>query len=632
MVQYNKNIKNKKKGFTLVELMVVLAITAILAALVGGGLIAYTRLARFEKNEANARTLFQTAQISLTRMETAGELDAFRDKVTKSGSMGQHFAEGLTDANGKSLDGRTQKDLNTYIAALYYDKTGAADGNHNALVKELLGDYIYDASLLNASLCVEIDIQSGQVYSVFYDTNSSKLRFNEADATNIYDRSYDHRRNDSLVGYYSAEDRVNVVQLVQTKLKVKNPRLTNGETLTLSWSGNSSLGDLDTSYTATAYDKNKDKPLFTITIKRDTAGAADDNKQVITEMPVVIYQYDAAGQQTGTEEKKLYFPLSYNKGSFVLTLDAMADAALLRACENSADVAATSLYSITRLLNDPQDIYIAMRAEPRENYSDTYTASSEVWTPTDENTLLAKGSTAVTADLKYFRHLYNLRWSADWKNAGEGTYMLTPQASNSTGLNWTGGGVTVYCASGGQYPAAKVPSLNDPVAWPTIPELGEKIVLTSKTTGLANNKTTRVPILNLQLSSKSVAKTGRAEKDELADHYVGLIGENKGKISYITLRDPDIQVNVKTETVAADTLPKADQLKLTATKFVTALAKEDENWRDVRAVGALCGVNTGTLENCALTRGTNSSTSALVAAALAFNNTTTAAQSADAGR
>uniref|UniRef100_UPI003FF042E7 hypothetical protein n=1 Tax=Gemmiger formicilis TaxID=745368 RepID=UPI003FF042E7 len=608
--------------------MVVLAITAILAVLVGGGLIAYTRLARFEKNEANARTLFQTAQISLTRMETAGELDAFRDKVTKSGSMGQHFAEGLTDANGKPLDGRTQKDLNTYIAALYYDKTGAADGNHNALVKELLGDYIYDASLLNASICVEIDIQSGQVYSVFYDTNSSKLRFNEAGATNIYDRSYDHRRNDTLVGYYSAEDRVNVVQLVQTKLKVKNPRLTNGETLTLSWSGNSSLGDLDTSYMATAYDAKdtgKTKPLFTITIKRDTAGAADDNKQVITEMPVVIYQYNDEGQQTGTEEKKLYFPLSYNKGSFVLTLDAMADAALLRACENDAKVAATSLYSITRLLNDPKDIYIAMRAEPRENYSDTYTASKEE-TTNEENTLLAKGGTAVTADLKYFRHLYNLRWSADWKIADKGTYTLTPQASNSTGLNWTGGGVTVYCASGDQYPAAKVPSLNDPVAWPTIPELGEKIVLTSKTTGLANNKTTRVPILNLQLSSKSVAKTGRAEKDVLADHYVGLIGENKGKISYITLRDPDIQVNVKTETVAAGALPNENQLKLTATKFVTALAKDDENWRDVRAVGALCGVNTGTLENCALTRGTNSSTSALVAAALAFDNKTTATQ------
>lgn len=637
MVQYNKIIKNKKKGFTLVELMVVLAITAILAVLVGGGLIAYTRLARFEKNEANACTLFQTAQISLTRMETAGELDAFRRQVMEEGSTGDHFQNDVTvtDADGKTLVSRTKTELNQNVAALYYDRTGAAAGNHNALVERLLGDYIYDASLLNASICVEIDVQSGQVYSVFYDTKSDKLRFNQDGATNIYDRSYAHRRNDSLVGYYSAEDRVNVVQLVQTKLKVKNPRLTNGETLTLSWSGNSSLGDLDTSYTATAYDAkdtSKTKPLFTITIKRDTAGAADDNKQVITKMPVTIYTYDNAGNQTETK-KELYFPLSYNKGSFVLTLDAMADAALLRACENDAKVAATSLYSITRLLNDPKDIYIAMRAEPRENYSDTYTASKEE-TTNEENTLLAKGGTAVTADLKYFRHLYNLRWSADWKIDDKGTYTLTPQASNSTGLNWTGGGVTVYCAAGEKYPAAKVPSLNDPVAWPTIPELGEKIELTSKTTVLTT-KTTRVPILNLQLSSKSVAKTGREGQKELTDHYVGLIGENKGKISYITLRDPDIQVNVKTETVAADTLPNENQLKLTATKFVTALAKEDENWRDVRAVGALCGVNTGTLENCALTRGTNSSTSALVAAALAFGDSTTAtqrkAQTLDAG-
>lgn len=632
MVQYNKIIKNRKKGFTLVELMVVLVITAILAALVGGGLIAYTRLARFEKNEANARTLFQTAQISLTRMETAGELDAFRRLVMEEGDTGDHFQNDVTvtGADGKPLVSRTKTELDQNVAALYYDRTGAAARNHNALVKELLGDYIYDESLLNASICVEIDVQSGQVYSVFYDTKSDKLRFNNQDgATNIYDRSYEHRRNDSLVGYYSAEDRVNVVQLVQTKLKVKNPRLTNGETLTLSWSGNSSLGDLDTSYTATAYDKNdkkQEKPLFTITIKRDTAGAADDNKQVITKMPVRIYTYDNAGKQTETK-KELYFPLSYNKGSFVLTLDAMADAALLRACENEAKVAATSLYSITRLLNDPQDIYIAMRAEPRENYSDTYTASKEE-TTNEENTLLAKGGTANEAELKYFRHLYNLRWSADWKIADKGTYTLTPQANNSTGLNWTGGGVTVYCAAGGLPPTAKVPSLNDPVAWPTIPELGENIVLTSKTAGLTT-QTTRVPILNLQLSSKSVAKTCKAKQDELTDHYVGLIGENKGKISYITLRDVNMQVNVKTETVTVGTQPNENQLKLTETKFVTALTKtktdgtEEADWRDVRAVGALCGVNTGTLENCALTRGTNSSTSALVAAALAFGDTTT---------
>ena len=629
MVQYFKNRKRKtgKGGFTLVELMVVLAITAILAALVGGGLIAYTRLARFEKNEANARTLFQTAQISLTRMETAGELDAFRQQVAKDGSLGTHFKEDVLvkDDSGNTLVDRKREELNQNVAALYYDRTGPADGNHNALVEQLLGDYIYDESLLNASICVEIDIQSGQVYSVFYDTKSDKLRFQEAGATDIYDRSYSHRRNDSLVGYYSAEDRVNVVQLVQTKLKVKNPRLTNGETLTLSWSGNSGLGDLDTSYTATAYDKDDTKqehPLFAITIQRDAGGTAGDDKQVITKMPVTIYHYNDTGAQT-SETKELYFPLSYNKGSFVLTLDAMADAALLRASENDADVAKSSLYSITRMLTDPQDIYIAMRAEPRESYSDTYTASKEESTNV-ENTLLAKGGTADKADLKYFRHLYNLRWSAGWKIADKGTYTLTRQANNSTGLNWTGGGVTVYCAAGEQYPTAKVPSLNDPVAWPTIPELGKNIVLKSELT--LDGKATRVPILNLQLSGKSVAGVGRAEKTKLTDHYVGLVGENKGAISYITLRDVDLQVNVKTETVAADTLPNENQLKLTATKFVTALKDTDDDWRDVRAVGALCGVNTGTLQNCALTRGTNSSTSALAAAALTFDNKTTATE------
>lgn len=99
--------KNKKRtgGFTMVELMVVLAIMGILAALVGGGLIAYTRLARFEKNEANARTLFQAAQISLTRMDTAGELDAFCADVEDQGKAGTHFTDDvvITDAAGNEV-------------------------------------------------------------------------------------------------------------------------------------------------------------------------------------------------------------------------------------------------------------------------------------------------------------------------------------------------------------------------------------------------------------------------------------------------------------------------------------------------------------------------------------------------
>lgn len=602
MVHCNKKTR-RSNGFTMVELMVVLAIMAILAALVGGGLIAYTRLARFEKNEANARTLFQTAQIALTRRDTAGELDDFRQKVLLNGQAGAHF-----DPAAQKAD-----ELNKNIYALYYDKVTDADSD-NELLRELLGDYIYDDSLLNAAICVEIDAASGQVYSVFYDTNADKLRFGETNgATNIYNRSYDHRRHDSLVGYYSAEDRVNVVELQQTKLKVKNPRLSNTETLTLSWGGDVTR-DTQVQYVATAYkstDTGKKNPLFEIEVELP---AVKTNEPV--PLKTTIYSYNAAGNETPVE-KTLYYPLSYNKGNFVLTLDAMASADLLRSCENdrgetanSISVTDSSLYSITRLLSGgPQDFYVTLQAKARDDYSGNYTPS----TPADtnvENSLFAKEATATEGNLTYFRHLYNLRWADNWTSGQTpAAYTLTAQSLGATGLNWTGGSVTVYCPAQGKNfpPEAKVPSAEEAVAWPTILTLPKNVTLDGK----------NITIMNLQLRGSSVSQTGRQGKAELLDRYIGLVGENNGTIKNMTLRDADVQVNVEIVTRAKDTLP------LTGTTALKPLDTKDSAYRDIRAVGALCGVNTGTLEKCTLTHGKNNAVSAQVLAMLPFDDTAT---------
>lgn len=602
MVHCNKKTR-RSSGFTMVELMVVLAIMAILAALVGGGLIAYTRLARFEKNEANARTLFQTAQIALTRRDTAGELDDFRQKVLLNGQAGAHF-----DPAAQKAD-----ELNKNIYALYYDKV-TDDDSDNELLRELLGDYIYDDSLLNAAICVEIDAASGQVYSVFYDTNADKLRFEEKDgATDIYDRSYDYRRHDSLVGYYSAEDRVNVVELQQTKLKVKNPRLSNTETLTLSWGGDVTR-DTQVQYVATAYkstDTGKKNPLFEIEVELP---AVKTNEPV--PLKTTIYSYDG-GNKT-EKEKTLYYPLSYNKGNFVLTLDAMASADLLRSCENdsgekanSISVTDSSLYSITRLMSGgPQDFYVTLQAKARDGYSGSYTPS----TPADtnvENSLFAKEATATEGNLTYFRHLYNLRWADNWASGQTAaTYTLAAQSLGATGLNWTGGSVTVYCPAQGKNfpPEAKVPSAEEAVAWPTILTLPKNVTLDGK----------NITIMNLQLRGSSVSQTGRQGKAELLDRYIGLVGENNGTIQNMTLRDADVQVNVKVVARADDTLP------LTGTTALKPLETTDSAYRDIRAVGALCGVNTGTLENCTLTHGKNNAVSAQVLAMLPFDDTATA--------
>ena len=601
MVHCNKKTR-RSSGFTMVELMVVLAIMAILAALVGGGLIAYTRLARFEKNEANARTLFQTAQIALTRRDTAGELDDFRQKVLLNGQAGAHF-----DPAAQKAD-----ELNKNIYALYYDKV-TDDDSDNELLRELLGDYIYDDSLLNAAICVEIDAASGQVYSVFYDTNADKLRFGKTDgATDIYDRSYDHRRHDSLVGYYSAEDRVNVVELQQTKLKVKNPRLSNTETLTLSWGGDVTR-DTQVQYVATAYkstDTGKKNPLFEIEVELP---AVKTNEPV--PLKTTIYSYNG-GNKT-EKEKTLYYPLSYNKGNFVLTLDAMASADLLRACENdsgetanSISVTDSSLYSITRLMSGgPQDFYVTLQAKARDGYSGNYTPS----TPADtnvENSLFAKEATATEGNLTYFRHLYNLRWADNWASGQTADYTLAAQSLGATGLNWTGGSVTVYCPAQGKNfpPEAKVPSAEEAVAWPTILTLPKNVTLDGK----------NITIMNLQLRGSSVSRTGRQGKAELLDRYIGLVGENNGTIQNMTLRDADVQVNVEIVTRAKGTLP------LTGITALQPLETTDSAYRDIRAVGALCGVNTGTLENCTLTHGKNNAVSAQVLAMLPFDDTATA--------
>ena len=600
MVHCNKKTR-RSSGFTMVELMVVLAIMAILAALVGGGLIAYTRLARFEKNEANARTLFQTAQIALTRRDTAGELDDFRQKVLLNGQAGAHF-----DPAAQKAD-----ELNKNIYALYYDKVTDADSD-NELLRELLGDYIYDDSLLNAAVCVEIDAASGQVYSVFYDTNADKLRFGETDgATNIYDRSYDHRRHDSLVGYYSAEDRVNVVELQQTKLKVKNPRLSNTETLTLSWGGDVTR-DTQVQYVATAYkstDTDKKNPLFEIEVELPA---------VKTNEPVPLKTRIYAADNETPVEKTLYYPLSYNKGNFVLTLDAMASADLLRSCENdsgetanSISVTDSSLYSITRLLSGgPQDFYVTLQAKARDGYSGNYTPS----TPADtnvENSLFAKEATATKGNLTYFRHLYNLRWADNWASGQTpATYTLAAQSLGATGLNWTGGSVTVYCPAQGKNfpPEAKVPSAEEAVAWPTILTLPKNVTLNGG----------NITIMNLQLRGSSVSRTGRQKNENLLDRYIGLVGENNGTIKNMTLRDADVQVNVEIVTRAKGTLP------LTGTTALKPLDTSDSAYRDIRAVGALCGVNTGTLEKCTLTHGKNNAVSAQVLAMLPFDDTATA--------
>lgn len=625
MLPIIKEIKQKlrtARGFTMVELMVVLLILGILAALAGTGLIAYVRLARFEHNESGARTVFQTAQIALTRKDTSGDMDTFLTELREVGTLGDHFsADGLSEQFG---DGAAEKAnaFNSQIYALYYDKANP-DSDASRMVRGLLDPYVYDESLFNASIVVEVDSLTGQVYSAFYDTASDKLRFASDDGADgamlIDDRSYGHRRGDSLVGYYSAEDTVNVVALSQTRLKVKNLQLINNETLTLNWSGNSKNGDIDTIYDAEFYDATTNEPLFKLEIEwsRVLADPTHNNAQI------KVYRPNAEGNGWSETYQDYTFPLSYSKGRFILTLDAMCDANLLRAAENDgADLSSTktTLFSITRLTDKvPKDVYVTMKARPNANFQDLYTESKPQQSNT-ENTLFAAGSKASGGTLKYFRHLYNLRWV----NSGE--YAFT---GKNTALDWTDGGVTVYCSPEKKdaEPVAKVPSrTGEIVAWPTIPAIGKDVTL--------NGSSGQVVISNLQLRGSSIAAVERKYAGEAAykarDHYVGLVGENNGTLKNITLRDPDVQINAEVRSAGGQNADTAMAMDANGTQYLQALADTDPDYRtEIWSVGALAGVDTGSLTNCTVDRSSRRGAEAKVTAVLTFSSKTTGVNRVD---
>ena len=570
-----------RRGFTLVELMVVLAVTAILAVLAGGGLIAYTRLARFQKNESNARAMFQTAQLAAAQMELAGEKDDFTALVA-AGGHGGHITEPLTD----TMTPDERDALNARVYALYFDKgVQPAQDTPEGKLYDYIKDYVYDSSFLDAAFCIEIDASTGQVFSVFYDSGAKALRFADnkdgtTDAALLDDRSYQNRRDQTLVGYYCADDAVNVVNLQQSKLRVRNQRLINGETLDVTWGGTSKSNETDTQYTVEIYSKNGtgDKKLFSVLV---TLPAVNEPPK---SLPVTLYGTD--GNATTTENYP--FPLRYANGSFVLTLDAMNDAAILQAHSKDANIAKTEFFSITRFVKDATDIYAKITAAPRAESVTSYTVSDGAITNT-ENSLYAKGGTP--AELQCFRHLYNLRW---YESSDDLTAKLTKD------IDWLSGAPVVYCATNTATAAAKTPAADAPVAWPSLLELKKNVTLDG------NRRT----ITGLQLRGSSVAA-------EDGCRYIGLVAENSGTIQNLTLADPDVLVNLTAETTGTTYTVGGETLALMA-------ADAGDYRANVRAVGALCGVSTGTVENCTVKRSKNRMATARVAASLTFDDTTTA--------
>ena len=71
----------KKKGFTLVELVVVLVIMTVILGIAIPSVLHYMKMAEFRKNEENAKTVYLAAESKLTYYRSSGQWEEFKKEV-----------------------------------------------------------------------------------------------------------------------------------------------------------------------------------------------------------------------------------------------------------------------------------------------------------------------------------------------------------------------------------------------------------------------------------------------------------------------------------------------------------------------------------------------------------------------
>ncbi len=605
--------KTGKKGFTLTELIVVLVIMGIIAAIAVPLFTNYWRNAEFRKNEENARTVYLAAESKLTYYRSSGQWDSFQKQIKKQAEKDQEKSDENRTVEEAVFppDQENAVQLNGRIYTLRLDKNASDADQKNNLLLQLIDDYIYDKDMLNASIAVEIDIESGEVYSAFYGSRCKGLTYESEDKDDyltMQKRDYDSRKK-RLLGYYSTEDTVNVVSLKPTKLRITTISLQNSEKLTLNWSSNAGES-LDVSYKIAMYKKDG-TPLFSMVLSpfdvRTEGWSGKDESSTYAFASVTLL--DGSGKDQG----KWSFPLTYSDNKYSLVLDAMMSAktqALLTSrtgTDSENALLRTLSTSICRLagmtedqaLATPQDIYATVEAmsyagtDSHVVVSKEYSASDAA-TSNTANSMYADKTDGNDVRIAVFRHLSNMRYyddtkeaaftltdkNMDWASVGTGVYDLTEEQSGSNTL---------------QKLAWKENSTSKTVDFPTIANLPKKQTLTGKgkRTLVSHLKLGEASIvddetINNLTQAASESRT-RASVQLNPMEYLGLFGEIEGTIDNVTLQDAHLSFGVSSKDGDSNT------------------ADSRGTYASLKGIGILAGRNAGTIKDTSLTSTEDSS-------------------------
>lgn len=534
----SKKLYNKK-GFTMVELLVTLAIMVVLAGVASMSLLAYNDYATFKRQNEYAQSLFVAAQNALTRYSENGELEGIERQIEKYGLPLEK--EMLRDGAA----GQFNYEDRLYTIVLNKDGTalnsnGSEEPNPilQSIFEQIFGPYVYDKSILSdASVAIEFDPRSGVVYSVLYSDVKQGFVYGEDEGRDDGHVSISYREEEARrgrkVGYYGIVELSDETSRTKEKPVIDWVRLVNGDSLSLEFRltdkyAEKATGALD--YELTVYHSETQKPMLSLTIRRipsvtGEAGVLLDYDSL--KLKAEVTAYNMAGEKAGD-------PVEYQFAAYVdenKVIHLLLDSVDLSAETGETPAALKDTYSFRRFGleknwddNITRDIFVKVRAKGSKyktsawkssNTENAYFASEKHGTAND--TVLSAEYGVANA-----RHLYNIRFEEERNTTGK-QYSFTYNLTDS--FAWSGEGGIFRGLLGSEIfrSGAVVPESageGEDLVYTAFPSI-EKLKLGHSFTSPSQTKTISGLVLQ--------GGTG-----------LGLFGTNEGSITKVTLENAQV--------------------------------------------------------------------------------------------
>ena len=193
-----EGLRQSNKGFTLVEICVVLVLFSILATTTTLGLIGWQHESTYRTQEDNAEMIYMAARNKIAQLRANNVLGDFSGWGSKGSNNTVTIISESTSQNYYYALA-SKGDYQNYNSGSMNDP----DKQKSSLVFELINDYIADKGILNGNIAILYD-EDGTIYTVYF-SDRTEISFSGADGLDKKENREYTKLYDNMIGVYSCE-------------------------------------------------------------------------------------------------------------------------------------------------------------------------------------------------------------------------------------------------------------------------------------------------------------------------------------------------------------------------------------------------------------------------------------------